>query len=205
MPSLRVAHLHLPRREVLRPPIADRSRDVVSAVTSFGYQGFMRASITIGGSCAMWLRTMRLRRRMNVGRGLESRERGPEKVHHAARRARRRHRSARRAASRRMRRGRESFRGGWIIGIRLDRRHDDTRRKRHAPHACPPEAVTAGRNSRGSSRTAIAEPEPDAFRSLVHDRSGVVKRVHREVGEHVEIGPRVRAREHVLEGCAEIA
>ena len=87
---------------------------------------------------------------------------------------------------------------------RAARRRRGSRRRRRADRRCPTGRAGAAAELPRQVANGIAEAQPHALRSLVHLRPRVVERVHREVGEDVEVGLGMRPLQHVLEGGAEV-
>ena len=103
--------------------------------SSVGKPGLRRASIRIGAcECDRWLRTTVGRGGVDVGRGLEARERGPEEVHRAPRARARLVGEDERAASRRRPGARRVRSAGLgLVGEARARRPRGSRRRRPAP------------------------------------------------------------------------
>ncbi len=150
-----------------------------------------------------WLRSTRTVGGVDVRRRLEAGEGRPEEVDRAGGGASPARRSARSAASRRSRRARRSSAGPVLV---FEARPPTTRQPGQKTRARRRSGASPRRwNSRGSSRTGSPRPSQTPFEPSFTFGPGVVQGVHREVGEDVEIGLRVRALQQMLQRRPEVA
>ena len=141
---------------------------------------------------------------MNVGCGFKPRKRGPQKVHGAARGAFRLVAQHHERPSRKRRMGGDA-RWGVAVGVKRRAGDHETSPAEHS------NVGDIGRRRHGWAEftrqvaNGITQAEPDTLRTFVHLRTAVVECVHRKIREHVEVGLRIGARQHVFQRRSEVA